>query len=58
VHEYGYRIARDGAPTATPFDATTGWKSTFGTRGANALGCGDGCGLANWPTNTRVIYTP
>ena len=53
-----YGTLLNGASTATPFDATTGWESPSGTRGADALGCGDVCDLANWPTNTRVTYTP
>ncbi|MFO0722592.1 MAG: choice-of-anchor D domain-containing protein [Myxococcota bacterium] len=50
-------LTNPNGPT-TNWSASTGWESSSGTRGTDALGCGATCAIVNWPTNARVTYTP
>jgi cysteine-rich repeat protein len=47
-----------GAATMPDFNATVGWESATGARGADALGCSPNCSGANWPADSIFTYTP
>lgn len=54
VVHYGPTIGTVPAQLA----ASTGWENATGTLGADALGCGSTCGLADWPTDALFRFIP
>ena len=44
--------------TTRPHNASVGWESWSGTRGADVLGCAPSCATAVWPADTLFTYTP